>query len=263
MPTPSSFHPRRCNGHGRVPALLAVVLALAAALNLPAPALAQDLRPFLETQLEMERQLLADDLRQYAAARERQKNESAAVEELLAGIDEQIEGGTVTLGDLEQRERELAAAQLALTGAEQLAATLRQRILDHLRRTALLGTSLEAQGQSPGLRIDPLSGPWRLTLQPGNHTGLLRLRLNGAVVSGEYELDGDSQGSLRGTYSGGKLRLERVDGLRGLDSVLNGELDPARRQIDGTWTAVVLSSGGPASGTWTAVKVESGAEEKP
>jgi hypothetical protein len=104
--------------------------------------------------------------------------------------------------------------------------------------------------------VDPLSGRWELEVGPDDVEGILTLQLNGTLVSGTYTMEDGSSGSMRGTYSGGRLRLERVDSRRGFDSVWEGEVDAARRTFRGTWVAMELSSGGPVRGTFRGEKIE-------
>ncbi len=267
--------------------LAAMLVVVAVGLTVAAPAHGQEMAAFLSMELEIERQLLADDLRLYAEARQRQITERESVEELLVEVDQQFETGTVTLGELEDRERQIVLAEQTLAATSRETERLRLRIYDRLRRTGLLEQALEAH-DGPGLLPDPLSGRWRLDLDPGNVEGVLTLRLDGTVVRGSYAIedggtggslqpgtlppssgafvdsaaDEPSRGSLRGTYTGGLLRLERIDALRGLHSTFQGTLDPVRRQLLGTWTAVDLTSGGPGGGDWTADKIESEEDEE-
>lgn len=265
---------------GRMGIWMLVFLCLAGvALTLPQAARAQDMTAFLTMELEIERQLLADDLRLYSQARQRQIGERERVEELLVEVDQQIETGTVILGDLENRERQIVTAEETLAATSREAERLRLRIYDRLRRTGLLEEALDTQ-TGPDLRLDPLTGRWRVEIDPGNVEGVFTLRLDGTVVRGSYSIEdggaggsllpgtlpptsgafvvpatSTSRGSLRGTYAGGVLRLERVDTLRGLHSTFEGVLDPVRRQLRGSWTAVELSAGGPGGGDWTAEKI--------
>lgn len=232
-------------------ALLACVLLLAA----PA-AEGQKLLDVFAAQLEIERQLLAEDLRLYAAARSEQQEELEALTAALAEIDAEIEGGEVSVAGFEALEASYAAVEQRLAAAHRTAGEIRQRLYDRLRRTAALEERVVRLGGGAPVQIDPLSGSWSLTLDPGDAEGRIELQLDGTLVTGTYRLDAGGSGSLRGTYSGGELRLERIDSRRGFDAVWRGELDPARRRITGSWTATELATGGPSSGRWSAEKRE-------
>ncbi|MCB1056971.1 MAG: hypothetical protein KDD11_15835, partial [Acidobacteria bacterium] len=178
------------------------------------------------------------------------------IDAALAALDQEIDGRTVSVERFENLEGEYTTARERWTAVEGEARAIRRRLYDRLRRTALLSARIDQLRGTQAVQVDPVSGTWNLSLSPQRQEGKLVLRMSGTLVTGTYEIKDGEGGSLRGTYAGGKLRLERIDARRGFDSVWEGELDPARRRIDGTWTATELSSGGPARGSWTAEKIE-------
>jgi len=109
-----------------------------------------------------------------------------------------------------------------------------------------------------GVEPDPLSGRWRIVLEPGALNGIMTLELNGTLVSGTYRLDGGWGGSLRGTLVADKVRLERIDSQIGFASILYGKLEARRRppRLAGTWEATQLASGLPSAGSWLAERIE-------
>ena len=240
-----------------LPSRSAAVLVLLA--GIAGSATAQDLLTVLLTEQELERQLLADDLGLYAAARESQQNADTELEERLLAVDEAIETQEVSLGQLETLEQAVGTARQAAAAAHANGERLRGRILERLRRMALLEDRVELLQRQTGVRLDPVSGRWRIQVLPQRLTGELDLRLTGTLVSGFYHLEdrsgAASSGSVRGTYAGGELRFERIDARAGFDSTWTGELDPVRREIRGRWIATDISSGGPASGAWSAVRI--------
>ena len=54
--------------------------------------------------------------------------------------------------------------------------------------------------------------------------GHFDLHLDGTLVTGVYQLSGGWKGSLRGTFIGGDVRLERIDSQHGFVAVYNGRL---------------------------------------
>jgi hypothetical protein len=215
-----------------------------------------DLLPFLVSEVEVERQLLAEDLRLLGAARREQGEALSRFTAAIGAIDETIDGRQVSLEGLEAQEAEAAAAQQALETANDRAAELRRQVHQRLRKTALLESRIESLGDDAGVRIDPLSGRWSLSMSPGNETGFVQLRFSNNEVTGFYTLTEGSSGSLTGTYSGGRLTLQRVDSREGGNSTWTGELDPATRRIRGSWTARDGADDLPSSGTWSAEKLE-------
>lgn len=74
-------------------------------------------------------------------------------------------------------------------------------------------------------------------------------------MSGTYRLESGAEGSLRGTFSGNRLELTRIDAAQGEDLTLEGSYDPASGELAGVWRAKELAAGRPAAGEWTASKL--------
>lgn len=252
-----------------LPALLAV-LALAV-MGIASGARAQGLSPILTSQLEVERELLAEDLRLLAAARTEQQEALAAFTAALDAIDARLETREVSLEGLEALEDEARRTRRALDAANTRAETLRHEVHQRLRRTGVLAGRIEDLEDGPQVREDPLSGEWNFTLEPDLGSGTLRLSISGETVTGSYDLGEEGQGTVSGSFRGSRLRLQRTDGRGGRDLTLEAEIDPVTRQIRGTWTRIEPSAGDPDplstepdSGTWEAEKVEElGSREVP
>jgi hypothetical protein len=224
-------------------------------LLLPATAAAQDPRTLaegstqtaLQTELRLEQRLLALDLVSYREARERDQRARQAVDEVLARVDKALAGDAVTLGALEDLRNDLDAARAVARITEQRLGDVLEKIQERLRRIGLLEGETGAS-----TRTDAISGRWRVTVLPQNATATFDLRLNGTVVTGSYQVAGGSPGSFRGTYTNGRLRLERIDERGGFDSVWEGTAAGGR--IAGTWMSNELVTGQPTRGEWTAVR---------
>ena len=232
--------------------LAGLVLAL---LALPSAVVAQDPRTLAEsaaqspgqTELRLERRLLALDLVTFNEARERERRAQQAVNEVLTRLDQALAGDAVTLGTLEALQNDLDAAHAAARITEERLAAQLARIEERLRRIGLL----EGETARPAV-ADPISGRWQVTILPQNATATFDLRLSGTVVSGSYQVAGVSAGSFRGTYTGGNLRLERIDARGGFDSVWEATAGIGR--LAGTWMSNELVTGQPNRGSWTAVR---------
>jgi hypothetical protein len=107
-----------------------------------------------------------------------------------------------------------------------------------------------------GVRDDPLTGTWRLVVEPGGQEGLAYLRLEGTLVQGTYRLSGDWTGSLRGTFVADKVRLERIDSQVGFVAILHGRLEGRGEgaRLQGSWEATQHATGIPSAGTWVATR---------
>ncbi|HEX9941843.1 MAG TPA: hypothetical protein VGG03_07495 [Thermoanaerobaculia bacterium] len=226
-----------------------------ALLVLPLAAVAQTAATLTEgqtqaqTALRLEQRLLSLDLLSYNEARERQRRVQQAVNDVLNRLDQALAGSSVALGTLETLQSDLDAARAAARITEDRLDGQLERIQERLRRIALLEGEAAAGRPRPA---DPVSGRWRVTIRPQNVEATFDLRLNGTVVSGAYQVAGGSAGSFRGTYTGGTLRLERLDARGGFDSVWEGTVGGGR--MVGTWTANELVTGQPNRGDWTAVR---------
>ena len=235
----------------RTLAVLLLVLLL-----LPAIAAAQDPRTLaegsasstLQTELRLERRLLALDLVSYNEARERDQRARQALDQVLARLDEALAGDAVALGTLESLQNDLDAARAVTRITEQRLGGQLEKIQERLRRIGLL----EAETGAPARVTDPISGRWRVTVLPQNATATFDLRLSGTVVTGSYQVAGGSPGSFRGTYTNGRLRLERIDARGGFDSVW--EATAAGGRMAGTWMSNELVTGQPTRGDWTAAR---------
>jgi hypothetical protein len=202
-----------------------------------------------QTQLRLERSLLALDLVSYNEARERARRAQQGVNDVLTQLDQALAGDSVSLGTLETLQDSLDAARAASRITEDRLSAHLEKIQERLRRIGLLEGN---QGAAPRA-ADPVTGRWRVAIFPQNLTATYVLRLNGTVVSGTYTIDGSaSAGSFRGTYTNGNLRLERVDAAGGFDSVWEGVV--GTDQIAGTWMTNQLATGQPNRGDWTAVR---------
>jgi hypothetical protein len=235
--------------------LLAVTLAgLVQAQTAPSAA-----RPELETDLQLERKLLALDLVGYREARDREQRARASVAEAMQRLDQALSGSSLALGTLESLFDDLSAARAATQIAAERLDWQIQSLHDRMRRISFL----EGEMGGRGVRNESVAGRWQVQIQPGNNTGVFDIRVDGTVVSGTYAMTGGAQGSLRGTFVENRLRLDRIDAKGGFDSVFLGTFDPAAQRITGSWTANELASGQPNRGEWTAARAGAGTERQP
>lgn len=238
----------------------AFVLAALAGAVLAAPAAAQTVVRHLEVEAGLVDRQAAAILERYEAARARQQAARARAEELAAQLDRRLRGeeegepgepagGTERLTALEQR---LTDAELAAEGAGELARDLRRQLLAVSLRRAIIEAELRRLRSAPGDLPDPITGAWQVTLQPGDHEGLMDLTLDGTRITGTLGLDDGSFGSVEGSLTAGSIRLQRVSAEGGLDLVLEGRVEPESGRLSGTWRPLVLGRGEPAGGTWSA-----------
>jgi hypothetical protein len=117
---------------------------------------------------------------------------------------------------------------------------------------------LEVQRLSAGIggAEAPLTGAWRLAVEPGQE-GVAYLEQQGTLVAGTYSLSGGFDGSFRGTFVAGKVRLERIDSQYGFAAIFYGRMVGQGRnaRLQGNWEATQLASGLPSMGSWTATRL--------
>jgi hypothetical protein len=231
----------------------------AAMLAVSAAAGGQELVAFFNAQAELERRLLTDDLRRHGEARRRETQALHDAADLQGRLDAAL-GTQREVGELEALDRDAAAARAAAAEAGEEAGALRRTIYERRRRLVILAEAAAAASPAQEQR-SVLDGSWDVRLLPMDHSGVFELRVDGTLVSGGYRMAGGRYGSFRGTWAGGTLRLERIDSEAGFDSILEARLAPGGRRLDGTWSATLLNSAGPAGGTWMAIKREPRARE--
>lgn len=212
-------------------------------------------RNALVTQLDVKLQLLAGRLSELEQHQSDLEQAWSRVEHLSSDlIRAHREGETLDSLKLRDADLRLAEAELLMHVAE--SQRLRGEVAALRSEVDVLRQRLEETGKAAG-EGDPLTGRWKLAVEPGGLEGYADLELNGTLVTGVYHLSGGWYGSLKGTLVAGKVRLERIDSQLGFAAIFYGRLftdeDPPRLQ--GTWEGTNLSAGLPSSGTWVATRV--------
>lgn len=242
---------------------LSILLALAFVCLAALPAAAQTVVRHLELEERLTGRQIESLRSRYQAARAREVAARGRVDELAGELDRRLTAEGAAVDDLEELERGLAEARGRAGAAAEEAVGLRRQLLELLRRRELIRTELGRTRGAPADLPDPVTGAWNLELRPGDHRGLLDLTLDGTRVSGTLGLDDGSFGSVRGTFTAGRLELERVSAEGGLDMALDGRLAPASGTFEGTWRPLVLGRGEPPGGTWRAVPAEASEAAEP
>ncbi|MHB1045352.1 MAG: hypothetical protein ACYC4P_05025 [Thermoanaerobaculia bacterium] len=235
----------------RAPAGLLLVLALGVPLVVAART-----DPSMESllvALDLERRARNEDVleveRLTSAATRADASAASARERLV----DAVRGGDVQAGDLRDEEERVVEAEARATAAREIRRAAVARLVERVRRIALLQEEV-ARRRSASRRVaDPITGRWEATIDPGARKGSFRLVLDGTLVSGDYTLDGGFRGSLRGTYVGERITIQRIDSERGFDATFYGRVQPQLKRITGTWEATAIAPAiGPVAGTWSA-----------
>lgn len=236
----------------RAPAglLLAIVLCFPVA----APAARPD--PSMESllvALDLERKARAEDL----ADVDRLTAEAGRADVAAAGarqrLLELVRSGDADAGALRDEEERVIDAEARSRAAQETRRAAVARLLERARRIGLLQEEIARRRLASRRPADPVTGRWQVSIDPGARRGVMRLVLEGTLLSGDYTLDGGFRGSVRGTYVGDRVTLQRVDAERGFDATFYGRVQPQQRRITGTWEATAIApTDGPVAGTWSA-----------
>ena len=235
----------------RVPAGLLLVLAL----GFPFMAAART-DPSMESllvALDLERKARNEDvleLERLTSAAARADASAASARERLVDA---VRGGDVEAGDLRDEEERVMEAEARASAAREIRRAAVARLVQSVRRIALLQEEVARRRLASRRAADPVTGHWEATIDPGARKGVYRLVLDGTLVSGDYTLDGGFRGSLRGTYVGERITIQRIDSERGFDATFYGRVQPQLKRITGTWEATAIAPAiGPVAGTWSA-----------
>jgi len=218
-----------------------------AALFVSGTSLAQTRPDPMRSLLGIERRALAGESRRLADLARRLESAAADLTTASRGLAEAAgRSDAAVAGASDAFSRALAEVE---------SAAFDQRLsLERIRLLKERIGDLEREAAARGEHEDPLSGDWRVRVDPGAQEGDLHLSLDGTLVGGSYSLEGGLTGSVRGTFVGDRLKLDRIDSRLGFIAVYYGRLMPDGVTLTGTWEGTELSNAGPTSGTWTAAK---------
>lgn len=206
-----------------------------------------------KAQRDIEKRLLAADL----ATMERVQEQLRGACDRLVRLGDDLlraQKDGEDLGSFTARSADLRHAEAEV--AELMAATQQLRTTVGARRAYLEQVQAEIRRMEETEKTvqDEISGRWTVAVEPGGFNGTFDLRLDGTLVTGVYQLSGGWKGSLRGTFIGGDVRLERIDAQQGFVAVYTGHLvsRETERRLEGSWESTNLAAGMPTSGTWLA-----------
>lgn len=239
----------------RTPAglLLALLLGIsgAAAAARPDPSLES-----LLVALDLERKARAEDVvevERLTAAASAADGVAASARQRFA---ESLRGGEPEAPALRDDEERVVEAEARARAAQETRRAAVSRLLERVRRIGLLQEEIAKKRLAARRSGDPVTGRWRTVIDPGGRRGVYRLVLDGTLISGDYVLDGGFRGSLRGTFVGDRVSIQRIDSERGFDATFYGRVQTQARRITGTWEATAIAPAvGPVAGTWSATPV--------
>lgn len=229
---------------------LLILLCVAMA---PVASASQPLADGLREQIAIHRELMRLDMLEFEDQRARLQEAWVRVERGSADLMAAQQQGE-SLDSLSLRDEDLRQAEAELMMELFASQRLRRALLESQAMIAATEAEIRRLAGEVGPEGDPITGTWRLVLEPGGQEGLMFLSLDGTLIQGTYRLSGDWSGSLRGTFVAGKVRLERVDSQLGFAAIMYGRLSDrdSSGRMEGSWEATQLSSGLPSGGNWVA-----------
>jgi hypothetical protein len=234
-----------------------LLLVAVAALALPARSDAQ-VADALREQIKVRETVLTGQMEDLATSRQILSELWSVLEEQTTALMRATREGEPIDG-LRLRDEELRRIESEILGAVAKMQQARSTMLENRTMLAALTTEVERLSTEVGAGKAPLTGTWRLVVDPGQD-GMAYFQQQGALVTGTYSLSGGFTGSFRGTLVARKIRLERIDSQIGFAAIMYGRLVGQGRnlRIQGNWEATQLASGLPSKGGWTAAKTEPG-----
>ena len=214
----------------------------------------------LREQMKIRETLLTGQVEDLVELRERQREVWARIELQSTNLlRAQSEGETVD--SLRLRDEDLRQAEAELLDSLFQSQQLRRTVLENRTMLAAIDEEIRRISSEVGAAEAPLTGTWRLVVEPGQD-GMAYLLQQGTLVTGTYSLSGGFSGSFRGTLVAGKVRLERIDSQIGFAAIFYARLVGQGRsaRLQGNWEATQLASGLPSAGTWIARRIDEVAE---
>jgi hypothetical protein len=235
----------------------AAILAIAAIVILP-NVVGGQVGASLREQVTIRESLLDTQLGDLVETREELRAIWSRFEQQTGNLlDAQRQGESVEslrLHDADLRKTEAEVLAILTEMQQQRGAMLENRSM-----IAAIEAEVQRLAAGIGETSAPLAGSWQLVVEPGQE-GVAYLQQQGTLVSGTYSLSGGFNGSFRGTFVAGKVRLERIDSQYGFAAIFYGRLVGHGRnaRLQGNWEATQLASGLPAMGSWTATRIVEG-----
>jgi len=209
----------------------------------------------IDAALDLEGRLLDEDASTYQDVRAREVAARKAADDILGRLDGAMTGDAASApAELARMAQELEGSLAEANRWAKSAADLRRTMIERRRRIAELARYRSTSGLADETASDPVSGNWTVRILPSGQVAEFRIELDVSLVTGSYRTATGSVGSLRGTFVGDVLTLERVDTVKGADLIFEGRLDRSRGEVRGTWRSTLLSSGEPAAGNWVAFR---------
>lgn len=231
-------------------------LLLAITLSLPVAARAARPDPSLESllvALDLERKARVLDVMEVERLTSAASRSDAAAASARQGLLDGLHGGEAVTGELRDDEERVVEAEARARAAQETRRAAVSRLLDRVQRIGMLQEEIDLRRSASRRPVDPVTGRWQTVIDPGGRRGVWRLVLDGTLVSGGFVLDGGFRGSLRGTYIGDRVSIQRIDSERGFDATFYGRVQPQAKRITGTWEATAIApTVGPVAGTWSA-----------
>jgi len=211
-------------------------------------------------------EILEQDLDRYVAARERERNAVQELRDLNSRLNTLFGDMSAPVSEMRRLETRIATALDRAHGSQQETARSRGLIYDQMDQLAELARQIEERPPAP-IDEDNPQGLWEFRLEPIGVSALIELEFqtgginSGLVMVGTYRSSNGTRGTLRGSFSNGRMGLEVMDERLGKVADLNGAVGFQGR-LEGTWRAIRTGLGPdrPSGGTWSGRRVASASD---
>ncbi len=211
----------------------------------------------LQVQYDLELDLLKKNIEDYT----RLSMERSVIQESLRDLHSEMESlvkreNPAALSLIEEKESEIIDAEKKRIANMEETQRCLEQIKERLSKLALLDQKIASLKDTLPSEEETVTGKWDVTLLPGGDKGIFMLKQSGAIITGQYQLEGGWKGSIEGTLIDRKVLLKKIDSKLGRSGEFEGFLSYDGRTIRGTWMDYEVSGGRASSGSWAATRRE-------
>jgi hypothetical protein len=174
-----------------------VVRALIVVALAPMLFAAEPVTQSLREHIKVEQALLGQEVAQYGDERAQLQEAWVRLERESADLMQAQSQGE-SMESLQLRDEDLRRAESELMMHLYTMQRVRRSILARMAAIEVTEGELSRLRQEVGVDEDPITGTWRLVMEPGGHEGLMSLQLNGTLVQGTYRLGARNPGCREG-----------------------------------------------------------------
>ncbi len=211
----------------------------------------------LQVQYDLELDLLKKDIDSYTKLSMERNVIQESLREMYGEMESLIKRENPTvLSLIEEKEAEIIDAEKKRIANMEENQRCLDRIKERFSKLNLLDQKIASLKDTLPREEETVTGKWDVTLLPGGDKGIFMLKQSGAIITGQYQLEGGWKGSIEGTLIDRKVLLKKIDSKLGRSGEFEGFLSYDGKTIRGTWMDYEVSGGRASSGSWAATRRE-------